>query len=60
MGVACDIPAHAYQYSFAENTQWSRFYAPGAEIREYLLNLVERFNLRPLMKVRGDKMWQWQ
>jgi hypothetical protein len=25
-----------------------------------LLNLVERFNLRPLMKVRGDKMWQWQ
>lgn len=51
MGVACDIPAHAYQYSFAENTQWSRFFAPGAEIRQYLVNIVDKYNLRPLMKV---------
>ena len=35
-GVACDIPAHLYSFSFAPNPSWSRRYAPGAEIRDYL------------------------
>ena len=35
-GVACDIPSHLYSYSFAPNPGWSRLFAPGAEIREYL------------------------
>ena len=32
-GLACDTPAHSYTYSFALNPGWSRYYAPGPEIR---------------------------
>ncbi len=35
-GVACDIPAHLYSFSFLPNPDWSRVFAPGAEIRAYL------------------------
>jgi cation diffusion facilitator CzcD-associated flavoprotein CzcO len=35
-GVACDIPSHLYSFSFAPKHDWSRFYAGGAEIQEYL------------------------
>lgn len=35
-GVACDIPSHLYALSFAPHAGWSRTYAPGAEIQEYL------------------------
>ena len=35
-GVACDIPAHLYSFSFAPNPAWSSRYAPGGEIRDYL------------------------
>ena len=27
-GCACDVPAHLYSYSFAQNPRWSRTYAP--------------------------------
>src|SRR2546430_13502492 len=30
-GIACDIPSHLYEYSFAPNPNWSRRYSPGAE-----------------------------
>ncbi|KAF9885314.1 hypothetical protein FE257_013031 [Aspergillus nanangensis] len=35
-GCACDIPAHNYQFSWAENPNWSEFYATSTEICEYL------------------------
>jgi cation diffusion facilitator CzcD-associated flavoprotein CzcO len=35
-GVACDIPSHLYSFSFAPKSDWSHFYAPGAEIQGYL------------------------
>ncbi|MFD0484907.1 flavin-containing monooxygenase [Kineococcus sp. GCM10028916] len=35
-GVACDVPSHLYSYSFAPKPDWSRVFAPGAEIQEYL------------------------
>lgn len=35
-GVACDVPSHLYSYSFAPNPDWSRWYAPGPEILEYI------------------------
>jgi cation diffusion facilitator CzcD-associated flavoprotein CzcO len=34
-GLACDVPAHAYTYSFARNPEWSAYYAPGPEIQAY-------------------------
>lgn len=35
-GVRCDIPAHAYQSTFAPNTQWTEEFASGAEIGAYV------------------------
>ena len=45
-GVACDIPSHLYSYSFMPNPEWSRVFAPGAEIREYLEWAVESSGIR--------------
>ncbi|EXK79850.1 hypothetical protein FOQG_15575 [Fusarium oxysporum f. sp. raphani 54005] len=45
-GCACDIPSHAYQYSWNPNPRWSRLYAEAAEILEYLKSTVTKFNLR--------------
>ncbi|MET0930934.1 MAG: NAD(P)/FAD-dependent oxidoreductase [Aeromicrobium sp.] len=35
-GVACDVPAHLYCFSFLPNPSFSRRFAPGDEIRAYL------------------------
>jgi len=37
-GVACDIPSHLYSFSFAPKHDWSRFFARGSEIQDYLLD----------------------
>ncbi|HEY0215556.1 MAG TPA: NAD(P)/FAD-dependent oxidoreductase [Cellulomonas sp.] len=35
-GVACDIPSHLYSYSFRPEPSWSRVFAAGSEILDYL------------------------
>lgn len=35
-GVACDIPSHLYTFSWRPNPGWTRRFAPGGEIQEYL------------------------
>ena len=45
-GVACDIPAHLYSFSFAPNPSWSRRFAPGAEIQDYLRRCAARIEPR--------------
>ena len=32
-GVAVDIPSYSYQFSFEKRSNWSRSYAPGAELK---------------------------
>ncbi|KAJ5162533.1 hypothetical protein N7492_007925 [Penicillium capsulatum] len=44
-GVACDVPAHAYTFLFEPNPDWSHFYAPGAEIRQYIHRTARKWNL---------------
>ena len=44
-GIACDIPAHVYQFTFANNPNWSRFYAPGGEIQEYLKDVANKYDV---------------
>lgn len=34
-GVACDVPAHMYTYSFRGNSEWEHRFARGAEIQSY-------------------------
>lgn len=49
--VSCDIPSHLYSYSFAPESDWSAFYAPGAEIQAYLERVVEREQLGPRLRL---------
>jgi cation diffusion facilitator CzcD-associated flavoprotein CzcO len=44
-GIACDIPSHFYSYSFAPNPDWSRRYAPGAEIQTYIEDVMRRYDV---------------
>ena len=46
-----DSPAHSYQYSFAPNPHWSKFYAPAAEIRAYLEGVVDKFSVGRFIKL---------
>ena len=48
-GLTCDVPAHAYTYSFAPNAEWSRYFAPGSEIRDYFEGVVDRHGIRDLI-----------
>ncbi|KAI3339944.1 flavin-binding monooxygenase [Ustulina deusta] len=53
-GVACDIPAHSYQYTFNPNPNWSSFYAPGSEICAYLQNTAEKFGAMRFIKLSHE------
>ncbi|KAI9510792.1 FAD/NAD-P-binding domain-containing protein [Russula earlei] len=53
-GVACDIPAQSYQYSFEDNTEWSKIYASGAEILADLQRIVEKYKLNKYMRFRHE------
>lgn len=44
-GIACDVPSHLYNYSFALNPDWSQFFSPGEEIHNYLKSVAEKFDV---------------
>lgn len=45
-GVAVDIASPTYSYSFAPNADWSRLYAPGAELKDYADRIADTYRLR--------------
>jgi cation diffusion facilitator CzcD-associated flavoprotein CzcO len=53
-GAACDVPSHAYSLSFEQSPGWSHRYSPSAEIQGYLLRLVEKWQLRPHLRLRTE------
>ena len=50
-GCACDIPSHLYSLSFAPRAAWSRRYPTQPEIQHYLQDCVDRFGLRPHLRL---------
>ncbi len=44
-GVACDIPAHMYTYSFEPNAEWSHRFAHGNEIQEYFERVGRKYGV---------------
>jgi cation diffusion facilitator CzcD-associated flavoprotein CzcO len=44
-GVAVDIPSFSYQFSFERRADWSRVYAPGAELRAYAEHCAAKYEL---------------
>src|SRR3712207_596484 len=46
-GAACDVPSHLYSLSFAPKADWSRRFAPQAEIHQYLRDVARDFGVLP-------------
>ena len=49
-GVACDVAAHLYTYSFARNPWWQSRYAKGRDIWRYYHGVAERHGLLPFIR----------
>lgn len=45
-GLVCDIPSRVYQYTFAQNPNWTHVFSPGGEIQAYFTGVADRFELR--------------
>jgi cation diffusion facilitator CzcD-associated flavoprotein CzcO len=45
-GAQCDVRSHLYSFSFEPNPDWSRAFAPSAEIQRYVEHCVEKYDLR--------------
>ena len=46
-GVACDVAAHLYSFSFARNPAWPKRYAKGADIWRYQHDVARRYGVLP-------------
>ena len=44
-GAACDVPAFSYCFSFEQKTDWSRKWAPQAEILAYMEHCARKYDL---------------
>ena len=50
-GVGCDVDSHLYSFSFNPNPDWSRRFAEQDEILAYLNNTVDKFGVRPHLRL---------
>lgn len=46
-GAACDVQSHLYSYSFEPKHDWSRKFGRQQEIRQYMVDCVQKYNLGP-------------
>jgi len=53
-GLTCDVPAHAYTYSFEPYPEWQSYYATGAEIQTYFEHVVDKYGIRPLIRFGAE------
>ncbi|MCW2166048.1 putative flavoprotein CzcO associated with the cation diffusion facilitator CzcD [Microbacterium hydrothermale] len=51
-GVACDVPAHLYSLAAHPNPHWSRTFAAGGEIQQYLRDVADREGLGDRLRLR--------
>ncbi|BDB40475.1 MULTISPECIES: flavin-containing monooxygenase [Mycobacterium] len=57
-GLEVDIPSLWYQFSFAPNPNWSKFFAPGVEVYHYLTRTVDELGLTPLIRTESEVVQQ--
>lgn len=44
-GLSCDVPSRFYQFTFATNPDWTRFFSPGSEILDYFRRATNEYAL---------------
>jgi cation diffusion facilitator CzcD-associated flavoprotein CzcO len=55
-GIAVDIPAQAYQFSYELNPNWSRVFATGAEVKGYIDHCADRYDIRRHIRLNTEVM----
>ncbi|HEY3142368.1 MAG TPA: NAD(P)-binding protein, partial [Acidimicrobiales bacterium] len=53
-GIAVDVPAQAYQFSYELNPDWSRAFAPGSEVKAYVDGVADRYDLLPHVRLSHE------
>ncbi len=53
-GIAVDIPAQAYQFSYELKPDWSRVFARGAEVKAYIDQCADRYELRRFIRLDSE------
>ncbi|WP_236699530.1 flavin-containing monooxygenase [Pelagerythrobacter marensis] len=67
-GLACDVSAHWYTYSFARNPDWKSLMAEGPDIRDYFdrvareygIDAITRFGEEVISLRYADSVWNLQ
>lgn len=49
-GLTCDVPAHAYTYSFEPYPEWRAYYATGAEVQGYFEMVARKYDVLPQVR----------
>lgn len=49
-GLSVDVPSTSYSYWFEPNPDWSRLFAPGAELKRYAEHVADKYNVRRYMR----------
>lgn len=49
-GIAVDITSFTYSFSYEQLPDWSRVFAPGAELKKYANHCAEKYGVRPHMR----------
>ncbi len=55
-GVGCDVPSRLYSFSFRQDFEWSRLYAKGPEIQEYLRECAREEGILPHIRFGEDAL----
>lgn len=53
-GVAVDISSFSYSFSFEQNPDWSRMFAPGHELKAYANHCVDKYKLNRHFKFNSS------
>ena len=53
-GLTCDVPSHAYTYSFEPNPDWSHHLPPGAEIQQYFERTINKYGVDKLIVFKQE------
>ena len=53
-GCACDVQSHLYSFSFEQNPEWTRMFAPQPEIRSYLEHCADKYGLKAHIRFNAE------
>jgi cation diffusion facilitator CzcD-associated flavoprotein CzcO len=53
-GLSCDVPAHAYTYTFEPYPEWKAYYATGPDVQAYFEFVTEKYAITPFIRFNTE------